>query len=184
MKKLLIGSLVGAILLFGWQAVSWTAIGVHDNSYKYISNQDSVMTFLVKNLASDGEYLVPRADPQLSKEERMKQEETLMSKPWALIHFHQTGETDMTKTLLKGFAGSFICVLLVCLVIRKFDLPYKTFFSLFTAVLTFGVISFLFVWYNQHNWFQTSWNFLWGEMVDDFVGWGLVGAWLGWYYKK
>ncbi len=124
------------------------------------------------------------ASPELPKEERRKQAEASMGKPWASINFHLSGDTNMGITMLKGFINSFVCVLLACLVIRKFDVRYKTFFSLFTAVLTFGVISFLFIWYNQHNWFQTTWNFLWGEMIDNFVAWALAGMWLGWWYRK
>ena|ERR1700712_1753593 len=184
MKKLLIGSFVGAILLFGWQAVSWTVIGVHDNSFKYSPNQDSIMSYLEKNLSGEGDYLLPAADPKLSKKEKMKQQEARMTQPWAGINFHQTHEADMPIVMLKGFINCFICALLACLVIRKFDVRYKTFFSLFTAALTFGVISFLFIWYTQHNWFQTTWEFLWGEMIDNLIGWGLVGVWLGWYFKK
>lgn len=184
MKKLIIGSFAGAILLFGWQAISWSAIGIHDNAYKYVSAQDSIMTYLSSQLAIDGEYLLPQADPALPKDEKMKQGEALMGKPWALISYHQTHESDMGKTISIGFINCFICVLLACLVIRKFDLRYKTFFSLFTSVLSFGVICFLFVWYNQHNWFQLTWNVLWGEMIDNFVGWALTGLWLAWWYGR
>ncbi|MEO5996337.1 MAG: hypothetical protein ABIN89_06405 [Chitinophagaceae bacterium] len=184
MKKLLIGSFVGAILLFGWQAISWTVAGVHDNAYKYVSGQDTIINYLTSHLAEDGEYLVPRSNPKLSKEEQMKEKEAMMSRPWALINFHPAYESNMGKTMAIGFINCFICVLLACLVIRKFDTRYKKFFSLFTSVLTFGVICFLFVWYNQHNWFQTTWNVLWGELVDNFVGWGLAGVWLAWWYGK
>lgn len=184
MKKLLIGSLVGAILLFGWQAVSWTVAGVHDNAYKYAPGQDSIISFLSTQLPGDGEYLVPRPNPELSKVEQQKQQEAMMTGPWALINYHPKYESEMGKTMLIGFVNCFVCVLLVSLVIRKFEVRYRTFFSLFTSVLTFGVICFLFVWYNQHNWFQTTWNVLWGELIDNVVGWGLAGAWLAWQYKK
>ncbi len=60
MKKLLIGSLVGAMALFGWQAISWTASGIHDNSFKYVSSQDTIMSTLLQHLTSDGEYLIPK----------------------------------------------------------------------------------------------------------------------------
>jgi len=184
MKKILIGSLVGAILLFGWQAISWTASGVHDKAYQYLPNQDSIINFLSAQLPGEGQYMVPRSDPKSKQEEQMRSNEQMKGRSWAVISYHKAYEFDMVKPMLRGFVISFICVWLACLMIRRFDPAYKNFLSVFTAVLTFGAICFLFVWYNQHNWFQTTWDVLWGELIDNLVAWGLCGIWLGWWYSR
>jgi thioesterase domain-containing protein len=54
MKKLIIGSLVGAALLFGWQSLSWTALHIHDDAYLYSSNQDSILATLSRQLPAEG----------------------------------------------------------------------------------------------------------------------------------
>lgn len=142
------------------------------------------MNTLSSQLPGEGQYMLPRFSPQATPEEQQKQTEALEGKPWAIITYHGAYELNMVKPVIRGFIISFICVLLVCLVIRRFDTAYKNFLSIFTSVLTFGVICFLFVWYNQHNWFQTSWEVLWGELIDNLAGWGLCGVWLGWWYKR
>ena len=184
MKTILIGSLVGAIILFGWQAFSWTASGIHTNSFKYTASQEAVLQSLTSNLKEEGHYLVPRSEPGVSSEEEMKYNEGMSGKPWAIVIYHPAHDNDMVKPMIRGFLTSFICVLLVCLVIRRFDPMYRNFISVSTSVLTFGVVSFLFIWYNQHNWFQTPWDFLWGEMIDNLVSWALCGIWLGWWYSR
>lgn len=163
MKNLLIGSFVGALILFGWQTISWTALGIHDKAYQFHSNQDSIINILSASMAADGQYMMPIADPKLPQEERNKLMEQMEGKPWAVISYHRAYDFDMVTPILRGFVISFVCVLLACLVIRRFDPAYKNFLSVFTSVLTFGVICFLYTWYNQHNWFQTSWDVLWGN---------------------
>ena len=184
MKNILIGSFVGAIILFGWQAISWTATGIHDDAYKYLPNQDAVMQSLSSQLPGDGQYMVPRSKPGVSSEEEMKYNEEMMGKPLAIITYQASYHHSMVTAMVRGFLISFVCVLLVCLVLRRFDLAYRNFLSVFTSVLTFGVVCFLYVWYNQHNWFQTPWDVLWGEMIDCLVSWGLCGLWLGWLYSR
>src|SRR4051794_82212 len=184
MKKALIGSFVGAIILFGWQALSWTTLHVHDKGVKYTPAQDALLQTISSTLKSEGTYYVPMADPSLSQEEKMKYQEQMNGKPWAIVTYHSTMNTDMVLPIVRGFLISFISVLLACLVLRRFDPAYKNFLSVFTSVLTFGAICFIYVWYNQHNWFQTGWDVLWGEMIDDLVSWGLCGLWLGWLYSR
>ena len=183
MKKLLIGSFVGAIILFGWQAISWTVSGIHDKAYQYLPNQDVILQGLSSQIPGEGQYMIPRSAPKASNEDMQKFNENMQGKPWAVITYHNSFNNDMGTAMLRGFLISFVSVLLVCLVIRRFDPAYKNFISISTSVLTFGVVCFIYVWYSQHNWFETPWDVLWGELIDLFVSWALCGVWLGWLYS-
>ena len=184
MKTILIGSFVGAIILFGWQAISWTSTGIHDEAYKYVPNQDQLLQSLSSQLPGEGQYMIPRSKPGVSQEEEMKYNESMQGKPYAIVTYIPSYNYSMSMPMIRGFLTCFICVLLVCLVLRRFDPMYRNYISVFTSVLTFGVVSFLYIWYNQHNWFQTPWDFLWGELIDNLVSWGLCGVWLGWWYSR
>jgi hypothetical protein len=184
MKTILIGSLVGAIILFGWQAFSWTASGIHDGAFLYTDKQEEVIQSLSAQLPGEGQYMVPRSTPGVSNEEEMKYNESMIGKPMAVITYFPSFNPGMTTAMIRGFLICFICVLLVCLVLRRFDPAYRNFISVATTALTFGLVSFLFIWYNQHNWFHTPWHFLWGELIDNLVSWGLCGVWLGWWYSR
>ncbi len=49
MKKILIGGLVGGILLFVWQTISWTVANLHEKGQRYTASQDSILNFLSKS---------------------------------------------------------------------------------------------------------------------------------------
>ena len=60
MKKLWIAALVGGIIIFIWQTLSWTAIlNLHHGSQEYTPKQDTIMSFLNTQFSEDGSYFLP-----------------------------------------------------------------------------------------------------------------------------
>ncbi len=182
MKKILIGSLVGTVLLFGWQSLSWTILHIHEKAYQYTPAQDSLLSAITNTLKTDGQYMLPTTPPDAPYEKMEKMGKQMDGKPWAIVTFHQSYKNDMVMPIVRSFFIALVCVILVCWVIQR--LGRRTFGAVFSTVLTFGMICFLFVWYNQHNWLQTSWEVLKGELIDNLAGWGLCGIWLGWWYSR
>jgi hypothetical protein len=111
-----------------------------------------------------------------------KMGEQMKGKPWAVVTYHAAYKNDMTSSLIRGFLIGLVCVIIICGVIQK--LSNKSFTNIFVTVFSFALICFLYVWYNQHNWFDVPWTVLKGEMIDLFASWGLCAAWLGWWYSK
>lgn len=50
MKKLIIGAVVGSILLFFLQFLSWGLLNIHKNEMSYTEKQDTILQFLGQNL--------------------------------------------------------------------------------------------------------------------------------------
>ncbi|MBK8493706.1 MAG: hypothetical protein IPL50_00980 [Chitinophagaceae bacterium] len=84
--------------------------------------------------------------------------------------------------IIRAFLICLVCMWLCCLVIGK--MTDRRFYNVFTTTLTFGLISFLSVWYMGHNWMSIGWDVLTGELIDNIAGWGLAGIWLGWWYGR
>lgn len=177
MKKILIGTIVGAIILFGWQSMSWTGLGIHNDSFKFAPAQDSVISSLEKNLPEPGMYRIPNWVPGSSQLEQDALMKKMEGRPWAIVTYHNYYDGDMFKPIIRGFLICLVCVLLVCLVINQFAKP--NFINVFLTAVGFGLVSFLSVSYIGHNWFNTPWHYLTGELIDSIVGWGLCGIWLG-----
>lgn len=88
MKKLLIGSLVGAILLFGWQSLSWTVFHIHEKAYQYTPSQDSLLSVISNTLKTEGQYMLPRTPPDAPREDMEKLGMQMEGKPWAVVTYH------------------------------------------------------------------------------------------------
>lgn len=179
MKKWIIGSLVGAIIVFAWQAASWMFLGIHDNSMKYTPAQNEILTSLSANLKEDGAYMLPNAGPGDDHDKLMKEME---GKPWASVIYHSNFKSDMTRSMIRGFLVAFVLVLLLVVILTKGGMP--NFFGFLTGSLAVGVFTFLWGPYMGHNWFELPWHMISGDIIDAIAAWGLCGAWLGWWMNK
>jgi len=179
MKKWIIGSLVGAIIVFAWQAASWMFLGIHDSSMKYTPAQNEILSVLSANIKEDGAYMLPNA---ATKDEVQKVREEMEGKPWASVIYHHTFKNDMTMMMIRGFLVSFVLVLLLVIILTKGGMP--NFFGFVTGGLAVGVFTFLWGPYLGHNWFDLPWHMIRGDIIDALVAWGLCGAWLGWWMNR
>jgi len=59
MKKAIIGSIVGALIIFIWQFLSFALINFHKPAQEYTDKQEAIMGFLDGQGLKDGGYLFP-----------------------------------------------------------------------------------------------------------------------------
>jgi lipopolysaccharide export LptBFGC system permease protein LptF len=182
MKKFIIGSLVGAVLLFAWQSLSWTVFHFHEKAYQYTSSQDTLLSQIGNNLKEEGQYIVPTLPAGSDYKSMQEFDKNMQGKPWAVVAYHKAYKSDMVMQVARGFLVCLFCVMMCCVIIGR--LGSKRFGSIFATTLYLGIICFLFVWYNGHIWMYTGWEVLKPELLDDLVGWGLTGLWLGWWYSR
>ena len=182
MKKIIIGSLIGAVLLFSWQGLSWMVIGLHDKEYLYTPAQDSLLSSISNAVKEEGKYSLPNLGPGATHKEMEELGKRMEGKPWAVLTYHNTYKMDMGMQMARGFLVCLVCVWLCCSVVAR--QREQSFMPVFLTTLTFGIVSFLFVWYIGHIWGGTPWNVLHAELIDDLAAWGLTGIWLGWWYGR
>lgn len=180
MKKTVIGSLVGAIILFLWQFVSWTAAELHRPAQAYTPKQDSIMQFLNSQFTEDGSYFLPTYPEGASMEEQQKLAEACIGKPWAQIHYHKSMDMNMGMNMGRGLAINIVILLLVCWLFKQMSSP--SFTTILSATVAIGLIVFFNRPYTNHIWFQS--RDLMAYLIDAIVGWGLTGLWLGWWLKR
>jgi len=179
MKKYLVGSLVGAIIVFAWQAASWTFLPVHDNSMKYTANQDQIMTALNANITEDGMYRMPSAPTKKGQQDMMK---SMEGKPSATVIYHQSTNTDMTMRMIRSFLVDFFLVISLIYILTRGGTPIPR--RAFSGSVALGLFSFLWLPYTAHVWFELPMHFILGDLVDCLVAWGLCGLWIGWWLNR
>lgn len=180
MKKILIGALVGGILIFFWQFLSWTILDLHRPANEYTPKQAEIMNFLNSQFSEDGSYHLPSTPKGASSEEMQKAMSDAIGKPWAVVAYHKELSGDMGMNIFRGLIVDIIIVGLFCWILSAFANP--RFGNVFIASLLVGLIAFLNFPYTLHIWFDTF--DLTASLIDALVGWGLAGLWLGWWYGR
>lgn len=180
MKKLIIGSLVGGIILFIWQSLSWTVLDIHGAEYKQAPAQDSLASYLNSALPEDGQYMVPIPDKSASMDDREKFMEQMKGKPWAVINFHKSYDIDMVGNMIRELIAGIIAAFFVCWILMKQMSP--GFLTTFISCILIGVAAYLFFPYTGFVWFQNpgAMTFL----IDALAAWALCGLWLGWWLNR
>ena len=68
MGKIILGAVLTAMAVFGWEAVSWTALGWHQNGFRAFRDESKVAEVIKANLTTSNERLqrIFSTDPELA----------------------------------------------------------------------------------------------------------------------
>src|SRR5215213_4465731 len=180
MKKTIIGAVVGGLILFIWQFLSFALVNIHKPAQDYTDKQDAIMTFLNSQGLKEGGYILPSLPEGSTMDDHEKAMKAAEGKPWASIQYHQKMENDMVVNMIRGLLVNIVIILLFCWVARR--LSPMSFSAIVTAALVTGLIVFLngpytgFIWYKSFD--------IWAHFLDAIVSWGLVGIWLAWWLRR
>ncbi len=179
MKKLLIGAIVGGIIIFLWQFLSFAALDLHRAEQQYTPKQDTIMSVLRANL-QEGKYYMPNVPDNASTEEETKLMGEMEGKDWAMVEYHAKYENDMAISMIRSLlVNMFIVYLLGWVLTRGGPLSFS---NIFLASVFVGVMAFLNFPYANFIWFKSPG--IWAHLTDAIVPWAITGAWLGWYFNR
>jgi len=180
MKKLIVGALVGGILIFLWQFLSWGVLNLHGSMATYTPKQDSVMNYLNTQFSEDGFYMMPGYKPGTTREEMEKQMKACEGKPWVQLYYHKAMNINMVSNMVRGLFTNIVMVALLCWLLLKINAP--GFGTILLGSLFVGFIGYLNIAYTYHIWYQTA--DITAYLTDTLVSWGLCGLWLGWWLRR
>jgi hypothetical protein len=180
MKKILIGGIVGGILLFAWQTISWTVANLHDKGQQYTPKQDSIMSALASIGIEEGSYMVPREKPGASMEDSEKMMKEMEGKPWAKLTYYKAWNLNIGMNMARGAIANIIIVCLLCWIFAK--MGSQGFTTYLLASIFVGIICFTNGPYTGHIWYPL--HDVNAHLMDALVSWGLVGLWLGWWMSR
>ncbi len=182
MKKMIIGAIVGGIIIFAWQFLTWTILNLHGAQQKYTPKQDSIMSYLNSQFSEDGAYMMPNYPPGTSREECEKIMKANEGKPWAMLSYHKSmpGMNKMFINMTRNLLVNIFIVWLLCWLLTK--IPSPSFGTVFIGTLGTGLIVFLNSPYTMHIWYGSF--DLMAHFTDALVAWGVTGLWLGWWLRR
>lgn len=177
MKKSIIAAIIGGIILFLWQFLSWQALQLHSSQTSYTPQQNAILQCLQDNNLEAGEYFLPTVQPDDTNYDGYFEE--YMGKPWATLQYHDKLSNTMPLNMVRGLTLNIVIVFLFCFLLKgQADLSFK---KVILSSLSVGMISYLIFPYLNSVWFETNTI---PDLIDAFVQWGLLGAWLGWYLPR
>ena len=178
MKKQLVGALVGGIILFLWQFLSWSIFNLHNGNNSFTPKQDEVLKFLGDNL-EEGAYYLPTLPEGSPQDENQKLMESQIGKPWAQVYYHKSLKINMLFNMSRGLAVDFVAILLLIWLVMK--MGNASFNTIFLTSIIIGFVGYLSTTYTFSIWYETK---TLPDLIDALVGFGLVGLWLGWWLRR
>jgi hypothetical protein len=179
MKRRIIATIVAGLILFTWQFLSQAALDLHKAEHQYTANQDIILSALANAGLKTGIYAIPLVDPVLGAEAQMKAAAENVGKPSAIINYTASSTNDMGTNIIRGFLVNILIMYLFISLLGKANVT--GFKNIFAVSLTIGLIGFFNHAYTNYIWYHGTDIFI--DMLDAFMGWGLVGLWLGKYLK-
>lgn len=179
MNKQLIGTLVGALILFFWQFLSWQALDLHRSENQYTDKQDTILQALAENGMPTGHYFLPTYPKGAPPEDIQAMADNAMGKPWAKISYHESFEMTMGMNLFRGFVIDLLAAFFLVWILMNFK--NADFRNCILGAVAVGFIGYMTGSYLESVWFKTN---TMGDLIDAVVPWGLFGAFLGWYLNR
>jgi len=167
MKKLLLFSAIGAIILFAWQFLSFAFPNFHKSATAYTVKQDSILSKIKEVNLPEGMYWLGQADPALSHDAQQKYQQSRAKEPWAVINYRRTNSMDMAMPMIRSIMVSFVTCMLLFWLFRQQANP--TLMKRVFLALAVSMIGFFFGPYSNYIWYREPDIF--AHFFDAIVPW-------------
>ncbi|MBK8516982.1 MAG: hypothetical protein IPL55_12095 [Saprospiraceae bacterium] len=178
-KRMIIGTLVGGLIVFIWQFLSWAVINIHISEQKYTPNQEAILQSLESQLSEEGNYFMPSYPPGTSSDDQQKLIEAAAGKPWAQVTYHKAMNMSMSMNMLRGYLADIVAVFMLIWLLGK--IPELTMGTSIMASVAVGLIGYLTTEYSNAIWFEIN---SMPYLIDTLVSWGICGTWLGYWLRR
>ena len=186
MKKNILATLVGTIILFGWQFLSWMALPIHHDTIKYTPKQDQILESLSMHLNENGMYGIPTHDPSknMNSEEFEAEYKGRMGKPWAFVLYNTTFDGMSASAMIGGLLMNMVAVIIAIIILNASKVQTRSFGFALVIVMILPLFCLFQAVLENANWFGFPWHFLKGTVTDLIVAWLLCGSFLAWRFTK
>jgi hypothetical protein len=171
MKRKILFSLIGGVIIFAWQFLSFAMPNFHKSASSYTPFQGDILQKFNDLQLQEGMYMLGQADPAATKDEQIKQYKELDGKSWAVVNYHKTMSSDMITPMIRGFL---VCIVISFLLFWIFlQQKEPTLLNRILLSLAVGIIGFFFHPYTSFIWYKEPGIFAY--FADGIVPWIILG---------
>jgi hypothetical protein len=175
-KPLLLGTVLGAIVLFFWGFFYHGVLPVAEQTLHPFSNEEQITPLIVAGATRSGTYLIPNYPSGATAEQKKAVEERVAKGPTVVaavrlesFNFGQTLVVQFVINLLTAFLLTWLV-----LVARPATLAGRSGFLVIVAMAGWAARSL-----PSWNWYSFGIDYTISELVDLVVGFGLTGLVIG-----
>lgn len=172
MKNLLLTTLLGALALFLWNAISWMGLQLHNQAFQNLPDVSPTTDF-IQQLPGPGVYHFPGIpdDGDMSKIAEKSANGPVVS----LMIAHPSGRAAFSGgRFLLSFIYNFLSVGIVVFLLSQ--TTKNQFWSKWSFVALFGAFAAICVELPIANWYGIPASYFLPNLADHLIGWGIVGA--------
>jgi hypothetical protein len=178
-KQLVLGTVLGAIVLFIWSALAWMIIPWPGEPFQTFTNEVAVMQAITANAPRSGIYMSPnepKRTPGMTDAQYKAAGQAAMDQSargpmvFAAVRL---GPMGMVKPLIIQFLTQLVLALIACILLLQTD--RLSYFARVAFVAAVGVLIFIGGHVEEWNWFSFSTAYLMMELGAIVIGWFLAG---------
>lgn len=178
-KKVILGTVIGGIVLFLWGWASHSLLPFYNNTLLGFTNEDAVVQALIANAPSSGVYFVPymAQTTGMSDEQKGAAEQAATQRmqqgPFMLASIRLGEMGPIGKYMAIQLITNMLSALFVCLVLIK--AKEMGFWSRVILIEWIVLAMFAAQSLPHWNWYAFSTAFTMAELFDLVVGWFFAG---------
>ncbi len=185
MNKLIVPSLIAAVVVFIWMFISWAVIGWHNVDIKNLPNGDALAEQMKESINEPGIYIYP-GHPDGGDDTDME-EWTSKYKAGPLVNFmvyHPEGSDPMNPmNFIKSFIINFIAAFIAGVLLMMTLAQNPSFWRRVIFVTLLGLFAGFIGPFMDWNWWSFPTGYTIVEVVDYCLTWFLAGLVLAWRIK-
>ena len=185
MNRLIIPSLIAAVVVFIWMFISWAVIGWHNIDIKNLPNGDALIEQMKESINEPGIYIYP-GHPEGGDDADME-EWTNKYKAGPLVNFmvyNPAGAEPMNPMqFIKSFIIIFIAAFLAGVLLMMTLAQTPSFWRRVAFVTLLGLFAGFIGPFIEWNWWSFHLGYTIVAVVDLCVTWFLAGLVLAWRIK-
>jgi hypothetical protein len=174
MKRIIVGAITGALILFVWGAFSHMVLLI-GAGFSPLPNEDAVIEKLKSSIPEDGLYFFPGIDLRgnSTSEQKATWEAKYHTGPTGMLIYHPAGgEALSLKKLVTQFLSNLLAATIAAFLV---SLMLALYWKRVLAISLLGVFAWLTISQIYWNWYGFPNSFFVAQGIDQAVGWFLSG---------
>jgi hypothetical protein len=183
--RTIIAALLAAVIMFLWEFVAHMLLPIGTMGVHQAPNEDVVLQAVASAIPQPGIYIVPGIDPsKMNDEAALKAlSEKTKTNPLAFVVVGGVGQdtTQFGPNLIKQFLSDYFAALIAAAVLGAAAMGFGT---RVLGMLGFGLFGWLANIVPLWNWYRFPADYLYGNLIEQGVGWLLAGFGLAWWLGR